>query len=417
MTKRGPEIEPIRPAQGKAATLSGRNFFRDLPTLDGFHHMADPLAYEPLPGDWIIGVADVVASTEAILRGRYKAVNTAGAAVVSAVSNALGTLDFPYVFTGDGMCYAVEPRQAAAARGALAASIAWVGAELDLVLRGGEISVAAIRSTGRDVRVARFAPSPDAVYAMFSGGGLVWVEDELKAGRLPVVAPDARTRPDLSGLSCRFSPIVARHGLILSMIVSPRGDGHGPAFQGLVADLVATVDASPEASLPVPQEGLSMPWRLQGIEQEARLTRKAGQTLLASRLATIGRAAVATAVMKAGRNIGTFSPSRYQRQLAANSDHRKFEDRLMMTIDCSPVLADAIESRLAAAKVAGVADFGTHRQVTALITCVVPSPTRPDHVHFIDGASGGYALAATALKRSRGDGMAAISALESNAIP
>lgn len=398
-------------------TLPRRNFFKDLPTLDGFHHMADPLAYEPLPDNWMIGVADVVSSTEAIQRGRYKAVNTAGAAVISAVSNALGTLDFPYVFTGDGMCYAVEPRQAAAARGALAASIAWVGAELDLVLRGGEISAGAIRSTGRDVRVARFAPSPDVVYAMFSGGGLVWVEEELKSGRLPAVLPDPTRRPDLSGLSCRFSPIEAKHGLILSLIVSPRDDGHGPDFQQLVNDLLAMIDASLEASLPVPQEGLSMPWRLQGIEQEAKLTRKSGQTLLRSRLATIGRAVVATAVMKAGQNIGTFSPTRYQRQLSANSDHRKFEDRLMMTIDCSAALADAIEARLVGAKAAGVADFGTHRQDTALITCVVPSPTQPDHVHFIDGASGGYALAATALKRSRGDDAAVISPLESNAIP
>jgi hypothetical protein len=33
-----------------------------------------------------------------------------------------------------------------------------------------------------------------------------------------------------------------------------------------------------------------------------------------------------------------------------------------------------------------------------MMTCFTPSALRSDHVHFIDGAQGGYASAATALK-------------------
>jgi hypothetical protein len=32
------------------------------------------------------------------------------------------------------------------------------------------------------------------------------------------------------------------------------------------------------------------------------------------------------------------------------------------------------------------------------MTCIVPSPLQRDHVHFVDGASGGYAMAASQLK-------------------
>jgi hypothetical protein len=32
------------------------------------------------------------------------------------------------------------------------------------------------------------------------------------------------------------------------------------------------------------------------------------------------------------------------------------------------------------------------------MTCFVPSPTSADHIHFVDGAMGGYAMAARALK-------------------
>ena len=39
------------------------------------------------------------------------------------------------------------------------------------------------------------------------------------------------------------------------------------------------------------------------------------------------------------------------------------------------------------------------------MTCIAPLPSHSDHVHFIDGAAGGYTLAALQLKA--GDGTVA----------
>jgi hypothetical protein len=87
----------------------------------------------------------------------------------------------------------------------------------------------------------------------------------------------------------------------------------------------------------------------------------------------------------------------------ANTDFRKFDDGLRMTLDCTPELADQLEGLLASAEKAGVARWGAHRQAAALMTCFVPSPTRRDHVHFVDGAMGGYAAAARRVKQIRRD--------------
>jgi hypothetical protein len=86
------------------------------------------------------------------------------------------------------------------------------------------------------------------------------------------------------------------------------------------------------------------------------------------------------------------------RQVVENSDFRKYDDGLRMVLDCTPDLAQALSARLAAASSADVARYGLHRQDAAMMTCFTPAATRSDHVHFIDGARGGYASAATMLK-------------------
>ena len=59
----------------------------------------------------MLGLSDIVRSTAAIAAGRYKAVNTAAAAVIAAVANALGDEDFPFVFGGDGASIALPPER------------------------------------------------------------------------------------------------------------------------------------------------------------------------------------------------------------------------------------------------------------------------------------------------------------------
>ncbi|MGA8967513.1 MAG: DUF3095 family protein, partial [Pseudolabrys sp.] len=99
-----------------------------------------------------------------------------------------------------------------------------------------------------------------------------------------------------------------------------------------------------------------------------------------------------------GLRVGRFIPSKYTQELIENSDFRKFDDSLRMVLDCTPELAAEIEDYLKEAAAKGLVRYGTHRQDAAMMTCFTPSPVNPNHVHFIDGAQGGYALAAAALK-------------------
>ena len=91
---------------------STSDFYEYLPVFRDFSHVADEACFTPMPDDWVVGVADVQQSTEAIRQNRYKAVNMAGAAVIASVANALKNRDFPFVFGGDGASFAVPSADA-----------------------------------------------------------------------------------------------------------------------------------------------------------------------------------------------------------------------------------------------------------------------------------------------------------------
>lgn len=374
------------------------DFYAAIPVFRRFGRLMDPALYAPLPEDWLIGVADIVESTKAIAEQRYKAVNMAGAAVIAAVTNALAGRDFPFVFGGDGASFAIAPQDAEVAREALAATATWVRDELSLMLRVALVPVDRVRAAGRDVRVARFGASPHVAYAMFSGGGLGWAEAAMKRGEFAVAPAPSGTQPDLSGLSCRFSEIPAVRGVILSVLIVPGRDADPAAFRKLIEQVVTLAERSPDAGRPVPAEGPALRWPSAGLDYEARARR--GGPLPLKRMIVLARTLWVYLILRFGIRVGGFVPRVYIGQTVANSDFRKFDDGLRMVLDCSHELADTLEQQLAAAAAAGTIRYGVHRQDAAMMTCFTPSALRADHLHFIDGARGGYAVAAAALKAS-----------------
>jgi hypothetical protein len=385
-------------AAPSAAAAEPDGFYAALPVFDSFARLTDPAVYRPVPDGWLLALSDVVRSTAAIEAGSYKSVNTAAAAVIAALTNALPKGDFPFVFGGDGASVALPPEHADLARTSLAAVAAWTRDELGLAMRVALVPVSAVRAAGLDVRIARFSASPEVSYAMFSGGGLAFAERRMKEGAFAIEPAAPGTRPDLTGLSCRFDEIRSERGVILSLILVPAEGADAAAFRQAVAEVLALAEDSAQAGRPVPAGGPPVRWPPAGFALEASARRRPGTSRLGAALSLSVRSFLAFLIFKTGVRIGGFDPRRYLRQLVENTDFRKFDDGLRMTLDCTPDLAGRLEARLAQAAGAGIARYGLHRQDAALMTCFVPSPTRSDHVHFVDGAMGGYAMAARAVK-------------------
>jgi hypothetical protein len=390
--------------------VSDDTFYERIPPFDRFDDVVDTARYHRLPDDWLVGASDVVNSTGAIAEGRYKAVNVVGASTIAAVYNALDGAAFPFVFGGDGAGFAVPASARAKLEPAIGAARTWAREEVGLELRAALAPVEDIRRAGHDISVARYSVAPALAYAMFAGGGMAWAEAEMKAGRYEVAPAPPGSKPNLDGLSCRFMPIAAERGEILSLLLKKRPSASPEDFARLVRQLIEILDtSSAHGGNPSPAAGPRFVWPPQNLGLESRVMGGKGGRFGRSMFILLQHLML-NAISALGARLPGFDPKAYRREVSANTDFRKFGDGLMLTVDCSADVIARLEVMLERAQVAGVADHGVHRQDAALMTCFVPDPFARDHMHFVDGAGGGYAKAAEMLKRQ----IAASSSLSSS---
>ncbi len=106
---------------------------------------------------------------------------------------------------------------------------------------------------------------------MFTGGGGAWAEAQMKAGLYRVPRAAQGTTPDLTGLSCRWSPIQARHGAVVSIIAVPVAGVDPQAFQALIGDIIALAAQEDRGGHPIPVDGPPMTLSVKGLNIEGRI--------------------------------------------------------------------------------------------------------------------------------------------------
>lgn len=360
----------------------------DAPVVTDFAEVLVQENYVAVPGDWFLAVGDIVGSTSAIAAGRYKDVNLAGAATIVGILNACPGRELPFAFGGDGSIVLIPPDLRDRALTALQGVQQVASRALALDMRCALVPVAAVRASGFDVRLSYQALESGRRLAMLAGGGIDCAEALSRGADFTVLADSATQDADLAGLSCRWQPLLSRRGVMLSVIVRARD---AAPLSRIYSDIYGSVQkALRQDACPIAVSNLRSAWPPRGAAFERTLGRSLfevyGQTLLGRISDTLGV------------TIGGFDGRAYRKAMPAHSDYRKFADSLRMVIDCSTREADVIEAILTRARARNEIEFGVHRASSALMTCFVSNTDEGGHLHFIDGADGGYALAAQQLK-------------------
>jgi DUF3095 family protein len=357
----------------------------------------DASRYRPIPGDWSVAVSDVVNSTDAIARGAYKDVNMAGAATIAGILNACARDDLPFAFGGDAGMVFLPPEFEAQTRAALSGVKRMCADILNLNLRCSLIPVAELRKRGKDALVAAHDLGSGRILAMLAGGGIEIAERLCKAPEGASFAiPIAEGECDLTGLSCRWEPLNPEHGAIMALVVHAHDSES--VLPAIYRDIYAKIGGVTGAhASPAKPGAFSMKWPSANLEKEVAFGGAQGR--LKRRVRILMEGAFTLLSLANGKTYGGFNARTYRDSLPVHSDYRKYADSLRMVIDCTPAQADAIEAMLDAEWRNGAIDYGTHIAKAALMTCFVRNTEDAGHVHFIDGADGGYALAALDMKK------------------
>lgn len=359
---------------------------------------------EPAPdGTWLV-CADVRMSTKAIADGRYKDVNLAGAACITAVLNACRREDLPFIFGGDGATLLVGETERDAAKAALAGTVRMVSDALGLEMRAGLVPVRALREAGAELRVGRVRMSDGFHQAAFMGGAAVLADSWLKGGDARVDRVDGSEtggEADFGGLECRWQGVRPMQGGVAALIVESRAPGEaGRAELAAVLHEVETVLGPVKERRPVSAGTLKLARAASELEAEAKV--QAGRMnppwwcKWRVRIETAaGRLVMARKVKLAGVDWG-----RYQEDAAANTDFEKLDDALRMVVAAGPEAVARLRARLDAAVADGRIWYGLAESEECRMTCLVFVRGR-QHFHFVDGAGGGYAAASAALKAAK----------------
>jgi hypothetical protein len=360
--------------------------------------------YANAPDEWLVVITDVRGSTRAIEAGRYRDVNALGVASIVALRNALPDLDFPYVFGGDGATLLLPGGRRTESEAALRGVRQIATSTFDLELRVGIVPVGELVRGGYPVRVGRFRVSPHVRLAMFSGSGFSraerWVKSPTEGHRF-AISEDGPSSASLEGFECRWQPVKSRRGQIASLIVMALSEDDAERARIYRHAINALENALEEdAGHPISLGGLRLGAIFGDFSIEARLRsgQSKGPAYDAAHQHAHNKSLIGRTLIGFRSQAGGFDGSQYPAELIQNTDFRKFDEALRMVLDVSGEQLEVVTSELESERSRGDIVYGIHTAPSALITCFVKAYAG-DHVHFVDGANGGYALAARQLKK------------------
>ena len=382
--------------------MPAETFYTDLCALEEFAEVANPAHYTPVPDDWLVAVGDVRDSTGAIERGQYKEVNVVGASLIAATLNVTGPYSVPYMFAGDGAALCVPPSCEQGVVRALAGTRAMAREEFGFQFTVGLVPVAELKEWGAPVLVARFQLSEVIEQAVFMGGGLHVAEEHVKSNpEGPYGIPESTPADaDFSGLECRWRNVPSRKDEIVALLVQATGDSldaHAHVYEEVIHTL-RRIYGGPE-SRPLVHGQLQLSTRPSRLSIEHRI-RTHGRGLRDGALYW-GKILweYLTGVLLMGTNWSTSATNwgDYKADLEAHTDYRKMDGTLRQVIAGTTAQRAELEDYLQTEYERGRLIYGLDASAEVMITCFVIQNEK-EHVHFVDGADGGYAHAAKALK-------------------
>lgn len=375
------------------------HFYSQLESISNFYDLIDRKNYSHVPSDWYLIVTDVKNSTKAIESGRYKDVNFVGAMSITALLNLSKDVEIPFVFGGDGASVLIPPLLYDAASLALCSLREIVKSNFNLELRVGIISIATIYAADKKMIITKQDVSANYTQAIIRGGGMEYGDFLLKNHpqeySLKELTKETQ-HADFSSLECRWQEIDSPKDMVISLLVRAAESEDSDAIYGALFAKIDAIFGNYEERHPIKAKNLHLSFNPKTLTLEASLysAKKLKQLFDASKMVLINLIGQALMTFKVGE-WGV-----YKNHITNTCDTQKFDDMFRSIISATQEQTQQLESYLEQEHSKGRLNYGIHKSSKSLMTCLV-FERHGKHVHFVDGAKGGYALAAKMMKAQK----------------
>jgi len=348
-----------------------------------------------IPANWHVVITDVKGSTLAVTEGRHETVNMVATASMVAVLNIAykQNITIPFFFGGDGATFLLPPIILKSALKALLQHQENTAGSFGLQLRVGNVAVEDIYNKGCQLLISKLKTSDLFSIPVVLGNGLAHAEKIIK-GDDYLLAPLSAEEGllDMSGFECSWDRIKPpeQYDEVVSLLVLARDSAKQAVTFKQVADIIDKVYGDPEKRKPITESQLKLKRTLQKISNEMR--GKFGRFNLLYLAGTWLKLLMGPLYFK------TKAGKTYLNQLVQLSDTLVIDGRISTVISGTAAQRRELEIELDSLETEGSILYGLYVSRESVLSCYVRNRNEK-HVHFVDGADGGYTRAAMMLKQ------------------
>ena len=362
--------------------------------------LADEHTFVDVPGDWHIVIADIINSTEAVADGRHADVNLVAAGCLVAALNVTKRLnvEIPYFFGGDGGMVLVPAEILPKVLRGLNAHGQNSRENFSLNLRIGSLSVAEIRDDGYKVMLAKVEESPGFNKALLIGNGFKYAEYIIKKTAIPATPGHSILQElNLDGMECKWDkvkPPVSEFEVVCFLIDAIHEKDQGFLYSAVLKKMDEIYGAI-EKRHPITVNMLKLKAGLKKVHRE--MIARYGKWKLFYLLKTWLVSLFGKIYFKYNLKVNNLRANDYLTQLIAFSEILTIDGRINTIVSGTKVNRMRFLEYLQDLEQKKLIIYGHYVSSASIMTCYVENIYNK-HVHFIDGADGGYTEAAKELK-------------------
>lgn len=356
--------------------------------------MEDHLFYK-IPANWHVVITDIKNSTIAVQEGLHETINLIATGSIVAVLNIAfkANITVPFFFGGDGATFIIPPTILEKVISALHTHQENSKTSFNLDLRVGYVPVSEIYEQQQELNISKLRTSELFSIPVVLGDGLTYAEKKIKGpdysfATLPFASEDL----DLTGMQCRWDRIKPPENsfeVVSLLVVARKGVKQSFAFKK-VMDKIDSIYGTPQRRQPISASKLKLKATLAKIGLEMRA--KKGGFNPFYLLLNLSKTFIGYFYFK------TKKGKEYLHNLVSMSDTLVIDGRINTVISGTEQQRKWLEEALNTIEQNAEIWYGLHVSKESVMSCYVRN-LNDKHVHFVDGAEGGYTKAAGVIKQ------------------